>query len=107
MQSIVLLGDEVVTKTSIGFTPIFPHPITDFESVYTVMRHFQDVIKQKEQTCGPLWCDEVVHQLAKEIQLLRPDEFDNSFLVWEVFIRKRLFLLVVESFWRLLVLEIY
>ena len=44
------------------------------------MRHFQDVIKQKEQTCGPLWCDEVVHQLAKEIQLLRPDEFDNIFL---------------------------
>ena len=28
-----LLSDEVVTKTSIGFTPILPHPIIDFESV--------------------------------------------------------------------------
>ena len=43
-----LLSDEVVTKTSIWFTPILPHPITDFESVYTVMRSFQDVLKQKE-----------------------------------------------------------
>ena len=75
-----LLSDEVVTRTSIGFTPILPHPITDFESVYTVMRNFQDVLKQKKQSCGPLWCNEGVYQLAKEIQLLRPDEFNNIFL---------------------------
>ena len=43
-----LLSDEVVTKTSIGFTPILPHLITDFESVYMVKRSFQDVLKQKE-----------------------------------------------------------
>ena len=35
-----LLSDEVVTRTSIGFTPILPNPITDFESVYRVMRNF-------------------------------------------------------------------
>ena len=64
-----LLSEEVVTKTSIGFKLILPHPITDFESVYTVMRNFQEVLKQKKQSCGPLWCNEGVYQWAKEIQL--------------------------------------
>ena len=44
------------------------------------MRNFQDVLKQKRQSCGPLWCNEGVYQLTKEIQLLRPDEFNNIFL---------------------------
>ena len=42
-----LLSEDVITKTSIGFTPILPHPITDFESVYTVMCNFQDVLLKK------------------------------------------------------------
>ena len=29
---------------------------------------------------GPLWCDEGVHRIAKEIQLLKADEFKNIFL---------------------------
>ena len=68
-----LLSSEVVTQTSIGFTPIIPHPITDFESVYTVMINFQDVLKQKNLTCGPLWCDEGAYQLY-------PQQLDNLFL---------------------------
>ena len=44
------------------------------------MCNFQDVLLQKNQICGPLWCDEGVYQLAKEIQLLHPDKFDNIFL---------------------------
>ena len=44
------------------------------------MINFQDVLKQKNQTCGPLWCDEGVYKLAKEIQLLYPQQFDNVFL---------------------------
>ena len=64
-----LLSEEVVTKTSIGFTLILPHPITDFESIYTVIRNFKEVLKQKKQSSGPLWCNEGVYQWAKEIQL--------------------------------------
>ena len=29
---------------------------------------------------GQLWCDEGVYRIAKEIQLLMADEFDNIFL---------------------------
>ena len=32
------------------------------------------------QSCGPLWCDEGVYRLAKELQLLDQNRFDNIFL---------------------------
>ena len=44
------------------------------------MCNFQDVIFQKSQSYGPLWCDEGVYQLAKELQILDPACFDNTFL---------------------------
>ena len=75
-----LLSNELVIQSRVGFTPILPHPITEFESVYTVMINFQDVLKQKNQTSGPLWCDEGVYRLAKEIELLYPQKFDNLFI---------------------------
>ena len=37
------------------------------------MKNFQD---------GALWCDEEVYCIAKEIQLLRPDELSNIGLGW-------------------------
>ena len=44
------------------------------------MCNFQDVLFQKLQTYGLLWCDEGVYRLAKELQLLNPTFFDNIFL---------------------------
>ena len=44
------------------------------------MCNFQDVLLQKSQSYGPLWCDEGVYRLAKELQLLDPARFDNIFL---------------------------
>ena len=44
------------------------------------MCNFQDVLSQKLQTYGPLWCDKGVYRLAKELQLLNPTFFDNVFL---------------------------
>ena len=44
------------------------------------MWNFQDVFFQKLQTYGPLWCDEGVFCLEKELQLLNPTLFDNLFL---------------------------
>ena len=75
-----LVSTEKVIPTSIGFTPILPHPITEFKSVFTVMVNFQDVLMQKNQKAGALWCDEGVYCIAKEIQLLFPDKFENIFL---------------------------
>ena len=40
----------------------------------------QDVFKQKQQVSGALWCDEGVYHIAKELQLLCKDKFNNIFL---------------------------
>ena len=45
-----------------------------------VLCNFQDVFLQKSQSCGPLWCDEGVYRLVKELELLDPARFDNIFL---------------------------
>ena len=44
------------------------------------MVNFKDVLKQKRLPYGPLWCDEGVYKIAKELQLLNEKEFDNIFL---------------------------
>jgi len=43
-----ILKSKNPAQSRIAFTPILPYPITDFESVYTVMINFQDVLKQKK-----------------------------------------------------------
>ena len=68
------------TVSSIAFTPIIPHPATSYDTIFTAMINFQDILKQKGLANGPLWSDEGVYRLAKEIQLLQPDKFNNFFL---------------------------
>ena len=57
-----------------------PYPATEFDTIYTVMINFQDVLRQKGLRCGPLWSDEGVYRIAKELQLLYPARFENIFL---------------------------
>ena len=67
--------------TRFAFTPIIPYPATEYDTIFTAMRNFQDVLRQKNQEYGPLWSDEGVYRVAKEIQLLiNPPEFNNIFL---------------------------
>ena len=72
--------DTSTRKTKIAFTPISTYVATEYNTIHTVMCNFQDVLFQKSQTYGPLWCDEGVYRLAKELQLLNPTLFDNIFL---------------------------
>ena len=60
--------------------PISPYPATQMDSIFTSMINFQDVLLQREEYCGALWCDEAVYCIAKEIQLLRPYQFANIFI---------------------------
>ena len=69
-----------VNKTSVGFTPLLPYPATEYDTIYTCMKNFQDVLHQTFNQCGALWCDEDVYRLTKELQLLFPETFDNIFL---------------------------
>ena len=61
-------------------TPILPYPATTYDAILTTMINFQDALKQKGDSYGGLWADEGVYHIAKEIQLLKPEQFKNIFL---------------------------
>ena len=44
------------------------------------MRNFQDVLLQRDLEYGPPWCNEGIYRIAKELQLLNPSLFSNTFL---------------------------
>ena len=75
-----LFSSPVKAITSFAFTPIVPYPATEFDTIFTCMKNFQDVLQQRDLEYGPLWCDEGVYCIAKELQLLNPDTFSNIFL---------------------------
>lgn len=75
-----LFANPVEAVTRYCFTPIVPHPATEYDTIFTCMLNFQDVLEQRNQEYGPLWCDEGVYRLAKELQLLNPKKFENIFL---------------------------
>ena len=50
------------------------------DSIFPAMINFNDVLEQRAAKVGTLWCDEGVYQVAKEIQLLKPELFDHLFI---------------------------
>ena len=75
-----LIKYEKYPLTGIAFTPIIPHPATEYDTIHTCMKNFQDVLSQNDLECGPLWCDEGVYRIAKELQLLDRDGLSNIFI---------------------------
>jgi hypothetical protein len=75
-----LLGTSITCITQCAFTPILPYPATQYDTIFTTMINFQDVLLQRGHENGPLWSDEGVYHMAKEIQLLYPEKFSNIFL---------------------------
>ena len=67
-----LLATTNVSIATCPFTPIIPYPATEFDTIYTCMKRFQDILHKKTMPYGPLWCDEGVYRIAMEIQLLKP-----------------------------------
>ena len=53
--------------------PIIPYPATEYGTIYTCMKNFQDVLHQKNMPYGQ-------YRIAKEIQLFKRMEFQNIFL---------------------------
>ena len=43
-----LLSTERVPLTTCDFTPILPYPATQYDTIYTCMKNFQDILKQLE-----------------------------------------------------------
>ena len=75
-----LITDENVCQKVIGFLPVLPHPVTEFATVYTALKNFQNILSQLDQIHLPLVCDEGVYHIAREIIMSKPFEFGNVVL---------------------------
>ena len=76
-----LLSKQVKSTTQHAFTPVIPYPATEQGTIYTCMKNVQDVLIQKNIEYGPLWSDEGVYRISKEIQILKAHEFKNIFFL--------------------------
>ena len=66
--------------TELSFIPLLSHRSTSMDSIFTTMKNFQDVFRQRNKPYGALLCDEGVYCITKEIQLLRPDKFGGIWI---------------------------
>ena len=92
-----LISSAEIILTLHAFTPIIPHPETQFDNIFTYMKNFY-VLLQKNIPYGRLWSDEGVYKIAKEKQLLRPQEIDNIFLGLGGFHMEKVVLACLGSF---------
>lgn len=69
-------SDNIPVK-DVAFTPVLPHPITDYNTVFTALVNLQNILLQLDQSFLPTYCDEKVYAIVKEVQLHKPDQFSN------------------------------
>ena len=75
-----VLSVEDIPLKRVGFLPVLPYPVTEYHSVYTAMKNFQSLLECLDQSVIPVTCDEGVYRIARDIQLIRPNEFENIVL---------------------------
>lgn len=72
-------SDQRPTQVS-AFLPVLPHPVTEFSTVNTALHNFNNILSQLSQQSLPVFADEGVYRIARQIQLMS-NEFDDIFLV--------------------------
>ena len=75
-----VITDKDVPIRVVRFLPILPFAVTDYKTVYTAMKNFQNLLGQLKQKRFPITCDEGVYRIARDIQLLHPKEFNDLVL---------------------------
>ena len=84
-----------VTRKS--FAPILPYNAIKMDTLFTIMKNFQDVLKQKNDGPGTLSFEEV-YAIIKEMQLLKPIYFGNTFLGMGPFHMKKIVIALAGKF---------
>ena len=79
-----LLAKEIQRKR-VGFLPVLPYPVTQHDTVYTALLNFNGVLQQLDQKHLPVTCDEGVFRIAREIQLICPEQFSGLILLLSSF----------------------
>lgn len=71
---------EQIPVSQVSFLPLLPFPVTEYSTVYTELKNLQGLLSTLEQSNLSVTCDEGDYRIAREIQLLRPEEFKNIVL---------------------------
>lgn len=58
-----------------GFLLIIPHPVTDYDVVYTALKRFLEILQQIDQKYLPIACDEGVDKIVRHIIFTNEKEF--------------------------------
>ena len=66
--------DDIPVK-NLAFLPVLPHPVTEYATVYSAMKNFTAIGSQLVQGEIPMYCDEGVYCIVREIQMKRQKEF--------------------------------
>ena len=82
----------------VGFLPILAHSVTTYETMYTSLINFQNVLNQLTQSQIVVFCDERVYHIAREIILQRPDEFSGIVLCLGSFHMIKAFLACIRKY---------
>ena len=81
----MLLLEKDPPLKKVGFLPVIPHSVTEYSTVYSALRNFEDVRKQLSQECFPVVSDEGVHQIVMDIFLSHPLHFLRLFPMMGIF----------------------
>jgi len=72
--------NEDIPIMRVAFLPVFPHPVTEYCTVYSAMKNMVDLLHQLDQAQLAVTTDEGVYHIAREIQLHKPNEFKGIIL---------------------------
>lgn len=75
-----VLSEEEMQLKRVALLPVLPHPVTWYALVYTPLKNLQGMLRYLVQTTLQVTCGEDVYHVAREIQLICPDDFKNIVL---------------------------
>lgn len=61
----------------VGFLPYIPHPVTDYETVYTTLKNFVKLLEQLRQNTLPVMCGKGDYRIVANRVLEKLDEFKD------------------------------
>ena len=67
--------EEVIPSKILAFLPVLPYPVTEYTTVYP--EKFRSTFVTVATKRKPMYCDEGVYSIVRDIQMMRTDEFCN------------------------------
>ena len=102
-----VISDRKLKVQHIGFLPVLPHPVTKYETVYTSLKNFKNVLNQLTQNEMAMFCDEGVYHIAREICLQQSNDFSGLVLCLGSFHMIKTILASIGNTWVVVDVELF